>query len=132
MPWFITAPGETDVLFSLATLSLLGSVLAVGVLFLWLHSLPERMVHKAGKLQFDIVAVLGLLSLFTHVHLFWVAALLLALIEFPEFKLPEFSVPLERIANSLEKLDTTRPDAAASPSLPKTAAPPASSPEKRA
>ncbi len=55
------------------------------------------MGHK--KLQFEVVAVLGLLSLFTHVHLFWVAGLLLALID-----LPDFTTPLKRMAGALEKL----------------------------
>ena len=54
-------------------------------LFLRLHTLPERMAHKSQKLQFEIVAVLGLLALFTHVHIFWVAGLLLALIDIPDF-----------------------------------------------
>ena len=64
---------------------LLVSVLLFGVLFLTLHTLPERMAHKSHKLQFEIVAVLGLLALFTHIHLFWVAGLLLALIDIPDF-----------------------------------------------
>ncbi len=55
------------------------------------------MGHK--KLQFEVVAVLGLLSLFTHIHLFWVAGLLLALID-----LPDFTTPLKRMASALEKL----------------------------
>jgi hypothetical protein len=67
----------------------------LGVLFFRLHSLPERLGHK--KLQFEIVAVLGLLSLLTHVHAFWVAGLLLALID-----LPDFQTPLKRIATALE------------------------------
>jgi hypothetical protein len=48
--------------------------------------IPAR-AHGAqdAKLQFEIVAVLGLLALFTHIHLFWVAGLLLALIDFPDF-----------------------------------------------
>ena len=50
-------------------------------------------------MQFEIAAVLGLLSLFTHVHAFWAAGLLLALID-----LPDFRTPLGRIATSLEKL----------------------------
>ena len=61
------------------------AVLAVGLLFLRLHTLPERIAHKSHKLQFEIVAVLGLLALFTHMHLFWVAGLLLALIDIPDF-----------------------------------------------
>jgi hypothetical protein len=61
--------------------------------------LPERMAHKSQKLQFEIVAVLGLLALFTHIHLFWIAALLLAMVD-----LPDFGTPLRRIAGSVEKI----------------------------
>lgn len=100
IPFFVTAPGQTDVLFVVVALVLVGAVLAMGVFFFWLHSLPERMVHN--RVQFDIVAVLALLSLFTHIHAFWVAALLLALIKFPSFSVADFSGPLDRIANSLE------------------------------
>jgi hypothetical protein len=78
---------------------LIAAVLGVGTLFLRLHTLPERMAHKSQKLQFEIVAVLGLLALFTHIHLFWVAGLLLALID-----LPDFGGPLGRIAGSVEKI----------------------------
>lgn len=108
LPSFITPPGGTDVLFIVAIVTLLGAVLAVGLLFLRLHTLPERMAHKAHKLQFEIVAVLGLLALFTHVHLFWVAGLLLALIE-----IPDFWNPLRRMAGSLEKLAGLPPGAGA-------------------
>jgi hypothetical protein len=98
-PAFITAPGETDVLMVVMGIFLIVSVLAVGNFYLKLHSLPERMAHKSQKLQFEVVAVLGLLALFTHVHLFWIAALLLAMID-----LPDFSTPLRRIAGSVEKI----------------------------
>ena len=118
LPFFITPPGATDVLLVIMAVVLIGAVLATGVFFFWLHSLPERMVHN--KIQFDIVAVLALLSLFTHIHAFWVAALLIALIDFPSFSLPEFSGSLGRIANSLEAI-------AANPA---EAAPPSRSPEK--
>lgn len=70
LPWFITPPGQTDTLFVIATVAVVVTVLLLGVLFFWLHSLPERLGHK--KLQFEVVAVLGLLSLFTQIHLFWV------------------------------------------------------------
>ena len=108
LPWFITAPGHSDTLFAFTTLIVIATVLALGILFFRLHSLPERMGHK--KLQFEIVAVLGLLSLFTHVHLFWVAGLLLALID-----LPDFQTPLKRIATSLERLSGTERPAEAEP-----------------
>ena len=78
LPGFITAPGETDVWMVVMGVFLIVAVLSVGNFYLQLHSLPERMAHKSQKLQFEIVAVLGLLALFTHVHLFWIAALLLA------------------------------------------------------
>jgi hypothetical protein len=78
---------------------IVAAALAVGVLFLWMHSLPERIAHKSHKLQFEIVAVLGLLALFTHVHLFWVAGLLLALID-----IPDFGGTLGRMARSLERI----------------------------
>ena len=96
LPWFLTAPGESDTLMTLTTIVVVMTVLGLGVLFFRLHSLPERLGHK--KLQFEIVAVLGLLSLLTHTHAFWVAGLLLALID-----LPDFQTPLKRIANSLEE-----------------------------
>ena len=99
LPGFITAPGETDVLMVIVAVFLLASILAVGNLFLRLHTLPERMAHKSQKLQFEIVAVLGLLALFTHIHLFWVIGLILAMID-----LPDFGSPLRRIATSTEKL----------------------------
>lgn len=96
LPWFLTAPGESDTLMTFTTIVVVLTILGLGVLFFRLHSLPERLGHK--KLQFEIVAVLGLLSLLTHTHAFWVAGLLLALID-----LPDFQTPLKRIANSLEE-----------------------------
>lgn len=105
-PLFITSPGETDILLVVMAVVLVGAVLAVGVLFFWLHSLPERLVHNSTKVHFDIVAALGLLSLFTHIHLFWVAALLIALVRIP---IPDFSGLLGRIAGSLEKMAASAP-----------------------
>jgi hypothetical protein len=99
LPIFITAPGNTDVALVAMGIFLLLAVLFVGLMFLRLHTLPERMAHRGQKLQFEIVAVLGLLALFTHEHIFWVIGLILALID-----LPDFGTPLGRIAGSLEKL----------------------------
>ena len=105
LPGFMTAPGETDVLMVGIAAFLVVTVLVVGTLFLRLHTLPERIAHKGHKLQFEIVAVLGLLALFTHVHLFWVAGLLLALID-----LPDFSGSFARMAGALEKIAGNRGD----------------------
>jgi hypothetical protein len=99
LPFYVAKPGETDVLMIVMAIFLILAVLGVGNIYLRLHSLPERMAHKGQKLQFEIVAVLGLIALFTHVHIFWIAGLLLALID-----LPDFSTPLSRIAGSVEKI----------------------------
>jgi hypothetical protein len=84
-----------------------------GILFFRLHTLPERIAHKSHKMQFEIVAVLGLIALFTHQHIFWVAGLLIALID-----LPDFGGPLGRIAGSVEKIAGIEPGAGASEELP--------------
>ena len=112
LPSFITAPGDTDVLMVAVGIFLIVAVLAVGNFYLHLHSLPERMAHKSQKFQFEVVAVLGLLSLFTHNHLYWVIGLFLAMID-----LPDFSTPLRRIAGSVEKMAGVppEPDAAEAP-----------------
>src|SRR2546430_16961917 len=102
---FITAPGDTDVLMIVVAIMLLGAVVGVGNLYLHLHTLPERMAHKSQKLQFEIVAVLGLLALFTHNHLFWVIGLFLAMVD-----LPDFSSPLRRIAGSVDKMAGVTPE----------------------
>jgi hypothetical protein len=99
LPFFITAPGNTDVLFNIMVVFTVGSVILTGIVFLTIHSLPERMAHKSKKIQFDIVAVLGLLALFTHEHVFWVAALLLAFID-----IPDFSTPFKRMVTAVETI----------------------------
>jgi hypothetical protein len=104
LPSFITAPGDTDVLMVVMVFVLLISVVGFGVLFLRLHTLPERIAHKSHKIQFEIVAVLGLLALFTHMHIFWVIGLMLALID-----MPDFGSSLSRIAGSTEKMAGLEP-----------------------
>ena len=100
LPWFITSPGDTDTLYVITTVVVIVSVVLLGVFFFWLHSLPERMGHK--KLQFEVVAVLGLISLFTHQHVFWIIGLLLAVID-----LPDFLNPMKRIADAVERIAGT-------------------------
>ncbi|WP_262265728.1 hypothetical protein [Microvirga yunnanensis] len=117
LPIFITAPGGTDVLMVVTAVFLVLAVLAVGLLFLRLHTLPERIAHRGHKLQFEIVAVLGLLALFTHMHIFWVAGLLLALID-----IPDFGGTFNRIAGSLEKIAGIPPGEGAGVALDETSA----------
>lgn len=103
LPFFIPGPDGPDTLMMFVGILLIAIVLWTGTLYWKLHSLPERMAHKSQKLQFEIVAVLGLISLFTHMHIFWIAGLLLAMID-----LPDFGTPLRAIAGSVERIaDTT-------------------------
>jgi hypothetical protein len=108
LPMFITAPGQTDVLMVAMAMLLALVVFGFGVLFLRLHTLPERVAHKGHKIQFEIVAILGLLALFTHMHIFWVIGLLLAFID-----IPDFGGFLGRIAGSVEKIAGVKPGAGA-------------------
>ena len=99
LPFFITPPGDTDVLFNIMVVFVIASIVLAGVVFLTIHSLPERMAHRSKKIQLDIIAVLCLLALFTHEHIFWFAALLLAFID-----IPDFLSPVNRIAASVEAI----------------------------
>jgi len=104
LPSFITGPGETDVLMVVTAVILALAVVAFGVLFFRLHALPEQIAHKSHKVQMEVVAVLCLISLFTHLHIFWIAGLILAFIE-----IPDFGTPLRRIAGSVEKIAGVEP-----------------------
>jgi hypothetical protein len=104
LPSFIAAPGQTDVLMIVVAIFSVLAILLVGVLFFRLHHLPEHIAHKSQKVQFEIVAVLGLIAMLTHKNIFWVAALLLALVD-----LPDFGTPLRRIAGSTEKMAGLKP-----------------------
>ena len=104
MPFFITAPGETDVLFNVTLVFVVACVILTGVVFLTIHSLPERMAHKSQKILFDLIALLCLLALLTHEHLFWFAAIVLAFIP-----IPDFLTPVNRIASSVAAMADRKP-----------------------
>jgi hypothetical protein len=104
LPFFVTAPGDTDVLMVVTAWFLIGAAVLFGIVFFKLHALPEHIAHGSHKLQFEIVAVLALLGLLTHNHAFWIAALLLALVD-----IPEFGGPLNRLVVSVEKIAGIEP-----------------------
>lgn len=106
VPFFLPGPDGSDPVLVGTGIFLLLATLAFGLLFLRLHTLPERIAHRSHKLQFEIVAVLGLLSLFTGTHAFWVAGLLLAFLD-----IPDFTGPMRRIAGSAERLAGLPPGA---------------------
>jgi energy-converting hydrogenase Eha subunit B len=124
LPGFITAPGQTDVLSIIVLVFVIVAVLAVGNLYFRLHALPEQIAHTGNRAQLEIVAILALIALFTHNHLFWIAGLLLAFI-----RIPDFTTPMTSISRSLAKLagredrDPLQPELP----LPEAAAPPAGS-----
>jgi hypothetical protein len=99
LPWFITAPGDTDYLFNAMAALVIAAIIAIGNLFFKLHALPERWAHSANPLQIEIVAVLSLIGLFTHQHVFWIAALLLAMV-----RIPDFATPIRSMSDSLAAL----------------------------
>ena len=99
LPFFITPPGETDVLYNITLVFVIGAIVMTGVIFLTIHSLPERMAHKSRKIQMDLIAVLCLLALLLHLHVLWLAALILAFID-----IPDFLTPVNRIASSVEAM----------------------------
>jgi hypothetical protein len=103
VPSFIVAPGETDILLTGVAVFLVILVLVMGSMYFWLHSIPERISHGSSRIQFQLVAVLSLLALFTHNNVFWVAALLLALVP-----IPDFWTPLANMAESLAKMAGSR------------------------
>jgi len=103
LPSFVTEPGQTDWLFVTMAIFVILAVVGIGVFYFKLHALPEHMAHRGQKIQFEIVAVLALIALFTHNHAFWIAALLLALVP-----LPDFTTPLASMARSLRRLANRR------------------------
>lgn len=104
-PFFLPGPDGSDPLMTLTIWFMVLIVFLVGVLYLKLHALPEHMASSTKKLQMDIVAVLALIALFTHQNIFWLAALILAMIDFPDF-----GTPLQSMAGSLEKLAARQPE----------------------
>ncbi|WP_209021274.1 hypothetical protein [Paracoccus ravus] len=117
LPPFITLPGQTDWLMIATGIFLILAVVGVGVFYFKLHALPEQMAHRGQKIQLELVAVLALISLFTHNHAFWIAGLLIAIIP-----LPDFTTPLSSMAQSLGRMAGVPP--APEPPSPSVPTPP--------
>ena len=103
LPSFIAGPGQSDWLMTVMAVFLIVAVVSVGLVYLRLHALPEHMAHRANKVQLQVVAVLALLALFTHNNIFWVAALFIAVVRWPDL-----TTPLNAIADSLERREGRR------------------------
>src|SRR4029079_12643968 len=100
IPFYIPGADGSDPLLVITALILLAATLVIGVIYFRLHALPEQLGHH--KLQFEVCAVLALISLFTHEHIYWIIVLFLALVD-----LPDFTSPLTRIATALERRPST-------------------------
>ena len=99
LPPFVGGADGSDTLFSAIIFIVIIAVLGIGVFYLKLHAIPEQLAHKHSNTQSQLIMVLALLALFTHNNIFWVAALILALL-----KLPDFLTPINSISESLKKL----------------------------
>lgn len=108
LPPFVGGADGSDPLFSAIIFIVVIAVLGIGVFYLKLHAIPEQLAHKHSNTQSQLIMVLALLALFTHNNVFWVAALILALL-----KLPDFLTPINSISESLKKLTPDHLDTAA-------------------
>lgn len=99
LPPFVGGADGSDPLFSAIIFIVIFAVLGIGVFYLKLHAIPEQLAHKHSNTQSQLIMVLALMALFTHNNIFWVAALILALL-----KLPDFLTPINSISESLKKL----------------------------
>ena len=99
LPAFVPGPDGSDPLFTAVIILVVVLVFVLGASYFWLHALPEKMAHKANSAQYQLTAVFALLALFTHDSIFWVLALVLAVLRFPDV-----TTPLRSIAQSLQEL----------------------------
>ena len=96
IPAYLAGQSGDPLMVSVAIVLVI-SILLVGVLYFKLHSVPEHIAHGKNHAQVQLIAILTVLALFTHNNIFWVAALVLAVVE-----VPDFLSPLKSIARSLE------------------------------
>ncbi|MDG1233751.1 MAG: hypothetical protein P8P91_15955 [Pseudomonadales bacterium] len=102
LPSFIGGADGSDPLFTAVVFILIAGLMGVAVLYFKLHSIPEHLAQEQNNGQTQLIMVLAILALFTHNNLFWVAALVLALVKFPDF-----TSPLNSIAQSLRIMTET-------------------------
>ncbi|MEM9394697.1 MAG: hypothetical protein AAGA38_12615 [Pseudomonadota bacterium] len=99
LPFYMTPIGQTDTLM-IAMVVMVGAFLLLGgVFYLHLHSVPDRMAHQANHTQLQLIGILTLIALLTHNNIFWIAAIIIAALN-P----PDFVTPLQSIARSLQRM----------------------------
>ena len=108
IPSYVAAADGSDYLFNVMIVFALIAIVLIGVGYFTLHSLPEKMAHKTNHSQFQLVGILAILALFTHESLFWIAAIIVA-----GFQLPDFGAPLRAIADAIDRNRPAEPSAEA-------------------
>nr|WP_171103633.1 hypothetical protein [Ruegeria sp. HKCCD7255] len=103
IPSYVTQADGSDFLFTFMLVFTVIVIVLIGVAYFTLHAIPEKLAHKSNHPQFQLVGILALLALFTHNGLFWVAAILVA-----GFQFPDFAAPLRSIADAIRSLGTQR------------------------
>ncbi len=99
------AGADSDPLMITMAIILVIAILVAGVLYFKLHAMPEHIAHGKNHSQMQLIAILTILALFTHNNIFWFAALVLAVVE-----LPDFLTPLKSIAKSLKTIAKAKED----------------------
>lgn len=99
VPGYVVAADGSDYLFTFMIFFTVGLILLIGIAYLTLHAMPERMAHESNHSQMQVVGILALLALFTHNNMFWVIAIMVA-----AFRPPDFMTPLTSIAHSLSAM----------------------------
>lgn len=106
------AGATSDPLMIAMAIILVIVILVAGVMYFKLHAVPEHIAHGKNHTQVQLIAILTILALFTHNNIFWIAALVLAVVEFPDFLSPLKSIAksLETIAKAKEKITQDTPE----------------------
>lgn len=103
IPSYVTQADGSDFLFTFMVVFTVIVIILIGVGYFTLHSIPEKIAHESNHPQFQLVGILALLALFTHNGLFWIAAILVA-----GFQFPDFAAPLRGIADAIRSLGPQR------------------------
>lgn len=90
------AGADSDPLMVVMAIIIIVLVVVAGALYFKLHAVPEHIAQGKNHTQIQLIAILTILALFTHNNVFWVGALIIAVVE-----LPDFMTPIKSIAKSL-------------------------------
>lgn len=120
LPSFIPGADGSDGMFGTMSMLIVAGAFVAGTIYFKIHSLPEHLAAGLGRAHYQLVGILALLALFTHENIFWVAALILAVVQ-----IPDVLTPVRSIADSLDSIKRSVTAAEEAPStLPAASEPP--------